>query len=163
MKIRQANVLDVPVLVGMWAAMVTELYNKEPEAFDAAKFFYTLTIRLFDAVQAEKNMALIAEDETGQAIGCVLGQDGDDTRRKVFFENMYIRPDHRCKGLAPKMITMILEWGRKRGAKACEIMVRRDVVRFYDKLGFKEDLVKMTREIDDGFISFLGRERKSVP
>ena len=149
MNIRRATVLDVPPLVWMWVAMCKEVNGKEPEPYHAAKYFSAMTCRLFNAELAERNMAALAiNEETGLVIGCVVAQEADDAREKVFFGNLYVLPSNRGAGVAKALVKAVLEWGRSRGANVCEMMVKPDLVKFYERIGFQHELTQMSATID---------------
>ena len=49
--------------------------------------------------------------------------------------------EHRRRGLAEKVTTALLAWGRRRGATSAYLQVESDhlpALRLYDKLGFRE-------------------------
>jgi len=148
---RRATVLDVPVLTGMWIEMTEESTGKRPDPYETAMFFYTATIRLFDTRQCYNHLALLACDDE-EIVGSIIAMDKDETKAVTYFENLYVIKPYRGKKVSYLLVTKVLEWAQERGAKSCEMMVRPDIAKFYENLGFETDLVRMSRKIDAALV-----------
>lgn len=88
---------------------------------------------LEEELENENAVFLVSEDVSGY-VGChfVCG-DGAMT-------NLAVHPDHRRKGIAKALLTALEDEGRKLGAEAISLEVRKSnlsAIRLYEKMGYK--------------------------
>ena len=88
---------------------------------------------LEEELENENAVFLVSEDVSGY-VGChfVCG-DGAMT-------NLAVHPDHRRKGIAKALLTALEDEGRKLGAEAISLEVRKSnlsAIRLYEQMGYK--------------------------
>ena len=91
--------------------------------------------------------AFLCKADTGELIGfaeATLRSDfvnGCETSPVLFLEGVYVRPDHRHKGVARLLSDAVAEWGRSMGCSefASDAMLdNTESHKFHEALGFKE-------------------------
>jgi len=143
MKMRAANVLDVPRMAMMWAAMMQELDTPDFEFndFGMANFVYNQTVRLHQADLCDKNYAFLAfngDEDIGFISGGLTSVPGT-----AQVEQLYGRPDARMRGVAQELMGVAIRWANERGLERVQILAHPSKLAFYEKHGFRTQHVLM--------------------
>jgi len=72
---------------------------------------------------------------------------GNHTGKKALIENMYTRPEYRCRGIATKLLSLCMEEARRRGCGQAELWAADMARPIYEKYGF----VEIKSEMEYGF------------
>jgi len=155
MKIRKAQVLDVPALTEMWAKMMEELKIPGCSYDDYAKtlFFFNQTIRMGDQKLCETNYAFLAEAD-GKPLGFISGcSDGINGELYCVCEQLFVEKVYRNRRIAQTLIGAAVEWGKKKGAKKIQMLSAPQRVNFYKNFGFKLVNVRMVADINNPVIT----------
>jgi ribosomal protein S18 acetylase RimI-like enzyme len=130
--IRPATAADHDILRELWEEFETEL-GGEPylhETWDEA--WEDLSVTIDDGV------ALIAEED-GHPIGFVFCVLGDRGRKTAHVSDIYVRPEHRRRGIGQALLAELIEPAREAGLGhvSLEVLMHNvDARRLYDRLGF---------------------------
>lgn len=72
-----------------------------------------------------------------------------DARPVLHISAVYVAPRWRGRGIGPRLIDALLDWGRAMGCTEADLNVldRSPAVRVYERMGFREIQRKMVREL----------------
>ena len=148
--IRPATIADLPVLrefeQGVIAAERPYSLNLKPDP-----------IRYYDleAMLESEQFQLLMIEWDGDLAGCGYGRLDESAAffshpQNVYLGFMFVKPEHRGKGLSGKIMEALIEWGKSRGAGEARLDVYSDnasAVRAYEKAGFLNLLTHMRMSI----------------
>lgn len=137
-KIRRVSQEDLEAFVEAYMRAYAEFteykYHTRAEVKNYFKWLY----------KRDKEGGFVAEDE-GKAIGFAFG-DGNwinsNGEKVLEIHEVFVLPEYRGKGIGKALMLKLLEYGKERGLKEAELWVgekNERAIKFYKKLGFKED------------------------
>lgn len=65
---------------------------------------------------------------------------------------MYVKPEHRGKGIVRKVIDALIDWSKNKGVTEIQLEVYSDnqpAVKAYERAGFTRDTMRMRMEVQD--------------
>jgi GNAT superfamily N-acetyltransferase len=80
--------------------------------------------------------ALLAE-QSGEAVGFALAWP--EGLNAVKLGDLYVRPDHRGKGIGRALVRAVAELARSRGAAHVRLTANLEALTFYERLPFSEE------------------------
>ncbi len=137
--IRDADRSDVPAIVALLADDVLGAGRERAGGDDLAAYYAA-----FDDVAADPNNTLIVAAIDGLVVGClqltiIPGLSISATRRGQI-EGVRVAADRRGSGLGERMIRHAVDIAEQRGCGLVQLTsnkVRKDAIRFYERLGFQ--------------------------
>jgi len=151
MDVRRAAVKDFEAL----KEIKTEFFRWECEQdvmLDPAYVKRVLGMRLAKNLRQSNTVFVIAEEE-GKAVGFAgaeIKKNGSDLkyRHQGHLFGIYVRPHHRRKGIAEKMLNEIMKWFKEKNIDYL-VLERWDhnkiAASLYRKFGYKDRLVSMVK------------------
>jgi GNAT superfamily N-acetyltransferase len=139
--IREARVEDIPEIlrhrVGMYQAMDVGDPESRAEMADASGRILPQAIRdgSFRGWFAEVDGKVVAGG--GLFVTSWLSHPGDLLCRKATVLNVYTDPEYRRKGIARKLMGVILDWCRREGFASVFLHASHEGRPLYEKLGFE--------------------------
>jgi GNAT superfamily N-acetyltransferase len=148
--VREAKIKELATLLeferGIVAAerpLTWTLKDGEIHYYDLAKL-----------IESPLALALVAELE-GELIGSGYAlekeaKDYEKNPRYAYLGFMYVRPEHRGKGVNQKILDRLLDWAKERGLVEARLEVYNEnqpAVRAYEKAGFTANLVEMRMQL----------------
>ena len=145
--IRRATVEDIEALVNLRLRFLREVNTsgREPEDLEEATRAY-----LKRAIPAEAFIAWVAEQDgeivatSGLCFYEIVPNWSNPGGRVGYILNMYTAPAHRGLGLAPALLTRLIEEARARGCGRLTLHATEAGMLVYRKLGFGEPGDEMT-------------------
>jgi len=153
-RIREATLADLSHLVHHRRAMFEDMGHTDTAALarvDAASEQY-----FKQALRNGAYKAWLAEDSTGAVLGgggIVLadwpGFPGEVLAKRAWILNMYTEPGARRRGIAKRLLQVILEWSRTYGLSIVSLHASQAGRPLYESLGFQptnEMRIKLRRQ-----------------
>jgi len=139
--IRQATIADIEVLLDHRVAMFQDMGFTDPQALDEVRatsrpYFET-------ALPANGYVAWLAEagGEVVAGAGVVLsawpGGPWDGQSRRAWILNVYTAPAWRRRGLARRLMGVVLDWCRSERFRIVSLHASAEGRRLYTAMGFK--------------------------
>ncbi|MBP1563926.1 MAG: ribosomal protein S18-alanine N-acetyltransferase [Oscillospiraceae bacterium] len=125
-------------------SIIHELYNIERCCFDNPWTSEMLESELESALSV-----LVTEKIDGKTVGYALGRVVADESELL---KICVLMDYRKRGIAEKMLSVLLEKMREKGAAACFLEVRsrnEPAISLYEKLGFEKIATRRNYYPDD--------------
>jgi len=146
--IRQAIHEDLPTLLAFEQQIIATERPMDPTLIQDQPISY---YPLEEYLDAKDTQVLVAENHDGQVVGSLYGQIRP---RKPFFQTshlgyigfMYVKPEHRGKGLAEALIDNIRNWFNHQGISEIILHVyasNERAIKAYEKIGFVHHLIEM--------------------
>lgn len=138
MNVREATRADVPAIVRLLADDVLGAARETP-----AESLPTRYWTAFEAIERDPNNRLIVVEEAGAVVGClqltfIPGLSfGGGTQAQI--ESVRIAASHRGRGYGDRAIRWAVGEARAHGCRLVQLStnkVRKDAIRFYERLGF---------------------------
>lgn len=151
MIIRQAKIEDLDTLLEFEQGIVATERPFDPTLKEGEIHYYDLA----ELVESPSSAVFVA-DLNGEVIasGYVLEKAAKDYLKYdlyAYLGFMYVKPEHRGKGLNQKILDALLEWAKQRGLTEIRLEVygvNQSALRAYEKAGFKPILVEMRMEVE---------------
>lgn len=148
--IRQARIEEIKTLLEFEQGIVTAERPWDSTLKEGEIHYYDLVhlieSPLSSVVVAELGGELIAS-------GYVLEKAAKDYlkyERYAYLGFMYVKPEHRGKGINQKILDALFDWAKRRGLSEIQLEVyqaNRSAISAYEKAGFKPRLLEMRIEI----------------
>lgn len=125
-------------------SIIDKLYNIERCCFDNPWTLEMLECELESALSV-----LVTEKIDGKTVGYALGRVVADESELL---KICVLMDYRKRGIAEKMLSVLLEKMREKGAAACFLEVRsrnEPAISLYEKLGFEKIATRRNYYPDD--------------
>ena len=145
---------DLPEVVRLLRAMLDELttYGYR-ELVDDPVPWGAFMERAERGLAAADHHFLLAEID-GDIVGVAEARamDSSPLRRRVrllHIHSMYVVPEHRRAGIGQALLDAVLEWGGREGCDQVEldVLVANPARALYEKAGFRDFELKMTRDL----------------
>ena len=151
MNIRRAKIEEIETLLEFEQGIVVTERPFDP-TLKAGKIHYYDLVKL---MQSPLSAVFVAELEGGELIasGYVLEKEAKDYLkydRFAYLGFMYVKPEHRGKGVNQKILDALLNWAKERGLTEIQLevySVNNSAIRAYEKAGFTPRLLEMRMEI----------------
>jgi GNAT superfamily N-acetyltransferase len=140
--IREATIADLDVVLRHRRSMFSEMgYHDEP-----ALVAMLSTSRPFFAERLSdgRYRGWLVENSLNQVVaggGIIIfdyhSSPADSFSKRSVIVNMYTEPPYRRKGIARKLMEIMIDWCRKEGFGSVLLHASNDGRRLYDELGFK--------------------------
>jgi GNAT superfamily N-acetyltransferase len=137
--IRTATPEDAPTLV----ILIRELAEYERMLDEAVTDVESIRAHLAGADGRPRLDALLAEDEAGTPLGFAIFYSNYSTflsRWGIYLEDVFVRPEHRARGIGFALFRRVAEIGVARGARRMEWSVlnwNKLAIDFYERMGAK--------------------------
>ncbi len=151
MIIRKAKIEELEKLLEFEQGIVTAERPLNPALKDGEIHFYDLA-KLLESPLAAIFVTELEDDLI--ASGFVLEKEASDYLkhdRYAYLGFMYVKPEHRGKGVNQKVLDALLNWAKERGLTEIRLEVYSEnsaAVRAYEKAGFVSHLLEMRMEIE---------------
>jgi GNAT superfamily N-acetyltransferase len=126
------------------AALRQEMAKEMGDDFDArSPEWRTKFANYFSEKQRAGNAQLVIAFDGEEAIGCAVVSVLDDYRRfalstsSAFVNAVYVKPAHRRRGIARRLMEMVLAWARERGCVRVRLRSSDQGQALYEAIGFK--------------------------
>lgn len=139
MEIRKATVWDAQRISELWALMMheIEILNRVADEKEREKFFLHLLIR----IKGDNGFILVAVDN-GEIIGFLDGYthyyEYGTSDLIGTCESVYLKPEHRSKGIAKKLIDEAIEFAKDKYVKEMEFLTKYDpkIIKAWERKGY---------------------------
>lgn len=150
LKIREAKIEELETLLEFEQGIVTAERPFNPTLKEGEIHYYDLA----KLVESPLSAVFVAELE-GELIasGYVLEKEAKDYlkhERYAYLGFMYVKPEHRGKGVNKELLDALLNWAVKRGLTEVRLEVYSEnlsAIKAYEKAGFKSLLLEMRMEV----------------
>jgi GNAT superfamily N-acetyltransferase len=140
--IREANSSDLTHLLHHRRAMFEEMGFRDPAVLnqveESSREYFTV------AVRTGTYKAWLAEDPNGRVVaggGLVIadwpGYPGENIAKRAWILNMYTEPEARRRGVAQKLLKVIIEWCRVAGFRCVSLHASPAGRPLYEGAGFQ--------------------------
>ncbi len=150
MIVRQAKIEEIETLLEFEQGIVTAERAFNPTLKKGEIHYYDLA----KLVESPLSAVFVAEiDGDLIASGYVLEKEAQDYlkhERYAYLGFMYVKPEHRGKGVNKRILDALLDWAKERGLSEIRLEVYSEnsaAVKAYEKAGFKTLLLEMRMEI----------------
>lgn len=147
---RTATLADLEVLLEFEQGIVRTERPFDPTLKDGHINYYDIA-----AMIGASHVEVVVAELGSEIIGSGYARIEDS---KVYLKHakhaylgfMYVKPEHRGKGVNKKVIAALQDWAWKRGITEFRLDVYSDnlpAVKAYEKIGFKKHLIEMRMEL----------------
>lgn len=150
MIVRQAKIEEIETLLEFEQGIVTAERAFNPTLKKGEIHYYDLA----KLVESPLSAVFVAEiDGDLIASGYVLEKEAQDYlkhERYAYLGFMYVKPEHRGKGVNKRILDALLDWAKERGLSEIRLEVYSEnsaAIKAYEKAGFKTLLLEMRMEI----------------
>ena len=149
MIVRQAKIEEIETLLEFEQGIVTAERPFNPSLKEGEVHYYDLA----KLIESPLSAVFVAE-LAGELIasGYVLEKEAVDYLkhdRYAYLGFMYVKPEHRGKGVNQKVLDALLNWAKERGLAEIRLEVfseNQAAIRAYEKAGFKSLMLEMRME-----------------
>jgi GNAT superfamily N-acetyltransferase len=155
MMIRRARADEAPLVARMIRHMVEDMAGHgghTPAREDSA--WSEIADRMARELGDDKYRYLMAEAPSGDTVGAAGGElitlgGAFAPKRMLHVSMVYVRPAFRQRGIAGRLLTDLITWGRDAGAQHCElnVLASNPAMALYQKHGFANFEIKMVRQL----------------
>ncbi|MBX7172666.1 MAG: GNAT family N-acetyltransferase [Pyrinomonadaceae bacterium] len=149
LKIRQAKIEELETLLEFEQGIVTAERPINPTLKDGEIHYYDLA----ELVRSDLSAVFVAElNNELIASGYVLEKEAKDYEKHdkyAYLGFMYVKPEHRGKGINQRILESLINWAKERGLNEIRLKVYSEnfsAVKAYEKAGFKPLLLEMRME-----------------
>ncbi|HKX82972.1 MAG TPA: GNAT family N-acetyltransferase [Pyrinomonadaceae bacterium] len=149
--IRPAKFEELPTLLEFELGIVTAERPFNPTLKKGEIHYYDLAALIESPLAAVYVAELAGELIASGYVLEKIAQDYLQHDRYGYLGFMFVRPDHRGKGVNQRILDALIEWGRKRGLTEFRLEVYSDnltAISAYEKAGFKPLLLEMRMGFD---------------
>jgi GNAT superfamily N-acetyltransferase len=141
-RIREATLDDIPTIIRHRVAMFSDMSVYGPEQFAD---LLPVSERYFrDAIPNGHYRGWMVEAEDGRVVaggGVVIaawpGHPGASQPRRAWILNMYTEPEFRRRGIARRLMEIMIEWCRAEGFSSVSLHASNEGRPLYEAIGFK--------------------------
>jgi GNAT superfamily N-acetyltransferase len=140
--IREANVGDLKHIVHHRRAMFEEMGFRDPAVLDQVEESSQEYFR--EALRTGTYKAWLAEDPNGRILaggGIVIanwpGYPDEKLAKRAWILNMYTEPEARRRGVANRLLEVLLDWCRRAGFRTVSLHASRAGRPLYETAGFQ--------------------------
>lgn len=148
--VRTAILDDLDVLLEFEKGIMTTERPFDPTIQEGDVHYYDIAYMITAA-----HIEVVVAESGGEVIGSGYVRIEDS---KVFLKHkkhgflgfMYVKPEHRGKGVNQKVITALQQWALSHGVNEFRLEVydqNPSAIRAYEKLGFTKNLIEMRMEL----------------
>ncbi len=145
-KFRPATLEDLPVLYDFEQGIVSAERPFDPTLKPGHINYYDLK-ELILADDAEVIVATFEDEIVGSGYAKIKkGEDFQNHDLYAYLGFMFVKPEHRGKGVVSNLIEVLKSWANSRNLTEIRLQVYEDnhpAVRAYEKAGFKKYMVEM--------------------
>ena len=105
-----------------------------------------------DVMQAVRGGGVLIAEHGGEAAGFALAWS--EGLGAVKLGDLYVRPEHRGRGIGRALVRAVAELARSRGAAYVHLTANLEALPFYDRLAFGEESRNLVGDVE----SLLSRE-----
>ncbi len=141
LRLRQADIDDLPTLLRHRREMFREMGHTQPAGLDDVTQSAEAYFR--KALPEGAYRGWLAETEDGQVVGggglliaAWPGFPGEKQSRRAWILNMYTEPAYRRQGIAKRLVETMIEWCRAEGFTAVALHASKEGRALYEALGF---------------------------
>ena len=148
--IRMATVWDAKIITDLWEKEIKEakfpfmiVDEKEKE-----RFFISIIKKIKD-----KNFCILVAESKNKIVAFVMGNlkihEYGNSNIAGCCENIYIKSEHRSKGLFKELLDLLILWGKAANMKQMEFLTNVDekLIKVYKKLGYKPCQIVWIKEV----------------
>jgi GNAT superfamily N-acetyltransferase len=148
--VRRAKIEEIETLLEFERGIIAAERPFDPTIKDSEAHYYDL------AKLIESSLSAVCVAELGGeliASGYVQEKEANDYlkhRRYAYIGFMYVRPEHRGKGVSQKILDPLLAWAKTRGLSEIRLEVyseNHSAIKAYEKAGFKPLVLEMRMEV----------------
>lgn len=151
MIVRQAKIEEIETLLEFEQGVITAERPFDPTLKEGEIHYYDLA----KLIESPLSSVFVAElDGELIASGYVSEKEAKDYlkhERYAYLGFMYVKPEHRGKGVNQKILDALLNWAKQRGLTEIRLEVyseNQPAIKAYEKAGFKSLLLEMRMEIE---------------
>jgi len=141
MKIREAGIEDIKILVECRKQFLNEVYKEElPPCFDTNMSEYLTKLykeEAFVSFLAEKDNTVISV--VMMSIVQYPPKLGGEVRNIGYVFNVYTLPQHRGQGIGAKLLDKVIEKGKQAKLTQIQLQAQQKAESLYLRAGFKND------------------------
>jgi len=141
MKIREAGIEDIKILVEYRKQFLNEVYKEElPPCFDTNMSEYLTKLykeEAFVSFLAEKDNTVISV--VMMSIVQYPPKLGGEVRNIGYVFNVYTLPQHRGQGIGAKLLDKVIEKGKQAKLTQIQLQAQQKAESLYLRAGFKND------------------------
>jgi RimJ/RimL family protein N-acetyltransferase len=148
--VRTATLDDLDILLGFEKGIMTTERPFDPTIQEGDVHYYDIAHMI-----TADNVEVAVAESGGEVIGSGYVRIEDS---KVFLKHkkhgflgfMYVKPEHRGKGVNQKVIMALQQWALSHGVNEFRLEVydqNPPAIRAYEKLGFTKNLIEMRMEV----------------
>lgn len=148
--IRSATLDDLDILLGFEKGIMFTERPFDPTIQEGDVHYYDIAY-MITAAHIEVAVAVSGDEIIGS--GYVHIEDSKvflKHKKHGFLGFMYVKPEHRGKGVNQRVITALQQWALSRGVNEFRLEVydqNPSAIRAYEKLGFTKLLIEMRMEV----------------
>jgi len=148
--VRSATLDDLDTLLGFEKGIIAAERPFDPTLGEGDIHYYDIAY-MITAPHVEVAVAVSGDEIIGS--GYVRIEDAKvflKHKKHGFLGFMYVKPEHRGKGVNQKVITALQQWAILRGVNEFRLEVydqNPSAIRAYEKLGFTKLLIEMRMEV----------------
>jgi ribosomal protein S18 acetylase RimI-like enzyme len=144
--IRTATLADLDTLFTFEQGVISAERPFDPTLKDSHINYYDIN-HMITAPHIELKVAVIGDEIIGSGYARI-----EDAKlylkhpQHAYLGFMYVKPEHRGKGVNQKVIGALQEWAAARGITECRLEVYYDnapAIRAYEKIGFSKHMILM--------------------
>jgi len=144
---REATEQDLPVLLEFEQGIVSAERPFNSTLIDGEIHYYDL----LHLIRSEEALVLVTEEEneiiaSGYALVKKPGNNYSNFDRYAYLGFMYVKPEHRGKGVNKLILDKLISWAKSKGMSEIRLDVysqNESAVKAYEKAGFEPLLVTM--------------------
>ena len=150
--IRKASLSDLSVLDDFLQQLITVERPMDPSLEQEKHITYYNISEFITSNDAALYVAAIHDEIVGCGYGLIKKNKPHFAYKKHGYVGfMFVKDEHRGKGISKKILSAIFEWFKSRGIKETRLQVYQDnpsAIKAYEKVGFKKNLVEMLHYLD---------------
>jgi GNAT superfamily N-acetyltransferase len=149
-RVRQATVEDVPVLVALFQEL--DRMQADWRVFTPRPGFYDeVGTKYNEALADPDTVVLVVEDEDGEVVGMAYGEARTPSRfsdeRALELSGVVVRAGYRGRGVGRELVHEAARFAADRGVRWVELKTfapNRGAMEFWEDLGFTARVVQLT-------------------
>ncbi len=151
-KVRKATLSDLDIL-NDFLQLLIQVERPMDESLEQEKHITYYDISEFiKSNDAELFVATINNEIVGSGYGLIKQNKNHYAYKEHGYVGfMFVKEEHRGKGISKLILTTIFDWFKSRGIKETRLEVYQEnpsAIKAYEKVGFKKNLIKMLHYLD---------------